>query len=232
MPKLVPILAGVLAGVILVGAADPAKPAAEPGKPERPAAKVRKAVDAERAERERAIREFLRSLPQEKRQQALVALKKVWEDEDVTAAREQLRQATEHYKKTVRRAVEETDPEVRQLISPLVNRSLKDSLTPGSGQRKAGEGQGPVRYLRLIGISPEKLDSLAEEEKAVVSSLKDRLMTEPRVKEALAKVDAAPTGGGARVAALRELRQTAKKVALELEPRLGPILDRNADPMP
>jgi hypothetical protein len=192
-----------------------------------------KALLAEKAKREQAIREMLQRLPPEKRQQALAALRQIWDDQDVKAAREQLKLAAETYKRTMRQAIDETDPEVRETVRPLLERLMKDGGSPaqwGPGPRRPGDG--PPRFLRMLGLTSEKMDLLTPDERRLVVSVRDRVTADERVKLAAARLEQAPDQPGSRPPALRELRRTARAVAVELEPRLAPLLDRVADPVP
>ena len=192
-----------------------------------------KALLAEKTKREEAVRDILQRLPPEKRQQVLAALKRIWDDEDVKAAREQLKSAADTYRRTMRQAIDEADPEVRESVRPLLERLMKDGLNPGQlagGPKRPGEG--PPRFLRILGLTSEKMNQFAPEDRRLVVSVRDRLNADERVKAALDRLERAPDQPGPRVQALRELRRTARAVAVELEPRLAPLLDRHAEPMP
>ena len=214
-------------------AATPAPPAGEAA----PSKKTDKSPAPDREAHERATRELLQKLPPEKRRQVLDALKKVWADEDVRAAREDLRRATETYRRTLRAAMEETDPDVRNAVRPLLDRLLKAGLNPTDWSDSPAPGKpaqdSPPRYLRLLGLSGDKAATLTPEERDLLGSVRERVMTDPRVRQAAAAVTAAKTDQPrARAQAMQELRRTTRAVATELEPRLQPLLDKAAAPKP
>ena len=66
------------------------------------------------------------------------------------------------------------------------------------------------------------------EQRRLLASVRDRVLADPRVKSLLTGIGPGPDPTGARGPALRELRRTARAVAAEIEPRLGPLLDRMA----
>jgi hypothetical protein len=192
-----------------------------------------KALLAEKIKREEVVRDILQQLSPEKRQQVLAALKRIWDDADVKAAREQLKSAADTYRRTMRQAIDEADPEVRESVRPLLERLMRDGLNPGQlagGPKRPGDG--PPRFLRILGLTSEKMNQFAPEDRRLVVSVRDRLNADERVKAALDRLERAPDQPGPRVQALRELRRTARAVAVELEPRLAPLLDRHAEPMP
>ena len=220
-------------------AANPAAGAAPAPSDSTPPAAVPQAAGPGREAQERIIREALQKLPPEKRRQVLQAMKSVWADEDVRAAREQLRQATENYRRTLRAAMEETDPEVRTAVRPLLDRLLKAGLKdsswndppvdpttpqPPSAPPSARPQDAPPRYLRLLGLSGEKLAALSPENRALISSVRDRVMADPRVRQATAALAAVSDQPRARAQAMQELRRITRQAATELEPRLTEVL--------
>jgi len=217
----------------------PPSPAPAPAPAPDPAAKSRKAersAAAERESRERATRELLQKLPPEKRRQVLDAMKKVWADEDVRAAREELRRATETYRRTLRAAMEETDPDVRNALRPLLDRLLKAGLNPAAWtdepSPEKAPGDGPPRYLRLLGLSGNAVAALTPEERALLGSVRERVMDDPRVRQAAAAVLPKPDQPRGRGPAMQELRRVTRAVAVELEPRLQPLLEKAGAPPP
>jgi len=199
-----------------------------PGEPETSTGRPGKPADKER--REKAVREFVEKLPDEKRQRVLKALKEVWEDQDVKKARIGLREAAENYKRTMREAIEQTDSEVREIVTPLLTRLVKEGLAPHSLQEKK-PGEGRIRFLRILGLNSGKMESLSPEERQIITGARDRILADARVKEALAHFEAAPQPGG-RGPALRQLKKAAREAALEIDPRLGPILEKTSEAAP
>jgi|GEM_PF-2059278 len=191
--------------------------------------KVERSASADRDLRERATRELLQKLPPEKRRQVLDAMKHVWADEDVRAAREELRRATEAYRRTLRAAMEETDPDVHNALRPLLDRLLKSGLNPATWTEAPGPdkpaGDGPPRYLRLLGLSGNAVAALTPEERALLGSVRDRVMADVRVRQAAAVLPK-PDQPRGRGAAIQELRRVTRTVAIELEPRLQPLLEK------
>ncbi|MFN0125853.1 MAG: hypothetical protein ACKV19_04110 [Verrucomicrobiales bacterium] len=204
-----------------------------------PAGAIVPSLPANREAQERAIREALQKLAPEKRRQVLDAMKKVWTDDDVRAARDDLRRATENYRRTLRAAMEETDPEVRTTVRPLVDRLLKAGINPEAWAAKGSPPSptpettptpdGPPRYLRMLGLVGDKAGSLTPEERRLLASVREQVMGDARVSEAAAGLAGADTPR-ARAQAMQALRRTAQAVAVELEPRLKPLLDRAAAP--
>jgi transglutaminase-like putative cysteine protease len=207
-------------------------PASAPAAP----APQKKSAFPDRPAQERALRDQLEKLPPEKRRQVLEAMKAVWADEDVRAARESLRQATETYRRTLRTAIEETDPEVRTAIRPLLDRLLKAGLNPADWTESAPTDKpaqdSPPRYLRLLGLSGPAAASLTPEERTLLASVREQVMSDPRVRQATAAVAAASDQPRARAQAMQALRRTTRAVAVEREPRLQPLLDKAASPKP
>lgn len=215
----------------------PVPPAATPAQEPAPSRKPGSPPAPDREAHERATRELLQKLPPEKRRQVLDALKKVWADEDVRAARDDLRRATDTYRRTLRTAMEETDPDVRNAVRPLLDRLLKAGLNPSDWSESQSQDKpttdSPPRYLRLLGLSGDKAATLTPEERTLLGSVRERVMTDPRVRQAAAAVAAAKTDQPrARAQAMQELRRTTRAVATELEPRLQPLLDKTAAPKP
>lgn len=189
-----------------------------------------------REAQERTVREALQKLPPEKRRQVLDAMKRVWADEDVRAARDELRRATENYRRTLRAAMEETDPEVRTTVRPLVDRLLKAGINPEAWAEEAAPSptseatpppDGPPRYLRMLGLVGDKAASLTQNERRMLAAVRDQVLADPRISDAAAGWAGADTPR-ARAQAMQVLRRTARAVAVELDPRLKPLLDRTA----
>ena len=141
------------------------------------------------------------------------------------AARLALKQASEALKKTTREAVEETDPEVRSIVASIIEKMGRDG-NPGPliGGKKP-ELEGRRRWARLLHIPPMTMDSLSADDRQVLERAMEKTLADPRVKEAQAKVPTAE-GAAGKGAALREVSQTVRRVAVELEPGLQAVLDR------
>lgn len=196
--------------------------AAEIGKPARNADKGEK---GDRENRTKLAREQLATLSPDQRQKVMAALRHVWEDADVKAARQALKQASDTLKKTTREAVEETDPEVRGIVASILDKMGREG-NPGPliGARKS-EVDTRRRWARLLHIPPMTMDTLPPEDRQVLERAMEKTMADPRVKEAQGRLPAAegPTG---KAAALRDVSQTVRRVAVELEPGLQAVLDR------
>lgn len=238
MPSSHHLLATVLLGAALtglVGAEEP-RPSAAPGR-------------SPRAEREqRPARELLRELPEEQRRQVLRALKKIWEDEDVCAAREQLHAATENYKRTIQTALSEADPELAENVRPLLKRLLNEGGAgpggPGPERRdrwERGPGSEQARFLRMLGLARERVEALAPEERQRLNALREEVMNDPRVQAAAAQTrairdasgnpppdrDAKPSDNWLQ--AMKAWRDAVRTVAMEKEPRLKEWIGRGTE---
>ncbi len=204
--------------------------AAEEGRPQDQGKKNRPETDRPeggRRDGRRSGPEWLRELPEEQRRQVLAALKKIWEDEDVKAARERLNTATHNYKRTVRAALNEADPELAESVRPMLERILRESLPSHRGPAGGGgPGAEKARFFRLLGIFRSQLDTLSEGDRQLLETLAGQVMSDPRVKAALARPegDGEPSGK-ARLEAIKTCRKTVKEIALEREPRLKELLE-------
>jgi hypothetical protein len=215
MQKAAAILAaGVLATGALARAQNAASESPRPAPP-----------PAQKLKREQAVREYLSKLPPEQRKKVMAALKEVWEDAEVKSARQQLKDSAENYKRTMAEAVADLAPEVRDIVRPLVERVVRDGLTPpGLPGRKLGV-DAPPRFLRSLGLTPERFDGLPTGDKALIISLREKVMSDSRVRDAAVRLNQAE-GPPQKAAAWRELRRTARQVAVDLEPRLDSILQK------
>ena len=197
----------------------------------------------EREPRGRPTRDFLEKLPPEKRRQVLDALRAVWQDEDVKAAREELKQASNSYRRTVRKAIEETDPSVRDSVRPILEQLLREGINPAAWaelDRKKGGGPPPdqrpdprqsmPRFLNLLGIGPETMASLSPEDRKRLGKLRDHVMNDERVKAAAAKIPPVPEPPPGRAAAMRDLRRIARDVAEKADPKIKEILQQAGEP--
>jgi hypothetical protein len=159
-------------------------------------------------------------------------MKKVWADDDVRASREALRQATETYRRTLKAAMEETDPEVRQTVRPLLDRLLRAGVNPSDWAESSADPTsspvGPPRFLRLLGLSGAAAASLSPTDRQALGAVRERVMNDPRVRQAAAAVAAAPDPPRARAQAMQELRRITRTVTLELDPRLRDLLEKHA----
>ncbi|MGI8601385.1 MAG: hypothetical protein ACR2OZ_00120 [Verrucomicrobiales bacterium] len=201
------------AALTAIAVADREKAGSEPAKP-----------PDQHVKREQAVREYLDKLPHDQRHKVLAALKSVWEDADVRKARHQLKESADNYKRTMRAAIEEVDPEMRDIVRPLVERMVKDGLPGGDFHPRRNVHDGLPRFNRLLGLSSEKLDALPREEKTLIDSVRERVLTDERVKEAGRTLENAE--GRKRTEAWQALRRTVRQVAIEFEPQLGSLLEK------
>jgi hypothetical protein len=117
---------------------------------------------------------------------------------------------------------------VRDIVRPLVARLAKDGLAPGAFRR--AQPDAAPKFFRALGVPGEKFESLPVEEKQLIASVRERVMDDPRVKQAASTAETAEKS--ARPPALRALRQTTRQVALEIEPGIGPVLAKLGEPGP
>lgn len=187
----------------------------------------------------RETRELLRQLPEAQRQQVMRALKKIWEDEDVRAAREQLHGATENYKRTIQAAVSEADPELAENVRPLLKRLLREGGPEGARERRwgprggeRGSGDDQARFFRMLGLSRDRIETLVPEARERIVALHQEVMNDPRVQAASvaaraareADVQPGVEGEGQKsdhwLQAMKAWREVMLTVAREKEPRL------------
>ena len=126
----------------------------------------------------------------------------------------------------MREAVGNVDPDVRDIVRAMVERLARDGLTPGALRR--GQPEAAPRFFRALGVTAERFESLSAEERQMIISVRERVMDDPRVREAAASAESAEKS--ARPPAMRALRQTARQAARELEPKVAPILDKLGEP--
>lgn len=128
-------------------------------------------------DRDRSPWSWMRDTSPEQREKIKAALKQVWEDQEVQAAREHMKSATAAYKDVLREAIAKTDPEVRSIIDRIMRDRLWHELTRDDVGRR-----GPD-WMRSI---PEELQerfrkTFAEiDEDAEVQALKQAFFDAPR----------------------------------------------------
>ena len=172
MSKFAAILCAALAAAAVCAdnQTPPPKSPAAPG----PAAKP----PGDKPSREKAMKDYLEKLTPEQRQKVLAAVKHVWEEADVKTARQQLKEAADGYKKTIRDAIEETDPDVRDLVRPMIERMIKEGF-PQGGSNGRKHQDGPPRSPRLFGLVLEKFEALPADEKNLLMSVRERVADDP-----------------------------------------------------
>jgi Spy/CpxP family protein refolding chaperone len=135
--------------------------------------------------------DMFKDMTEEQRQKVRAAFDKVWSRPEVTAAREDLMKANEGYRKAMRDALMEIDPEVVKLLDkakppmpmggfPMLGR-LPDVKDP-EFRRK---------ILSRLGAEWQSW-SRAENRDAPPPALLDRLLENPTVREALTRLQEAP----------------------------------------
>lgn len=195
------------------------------GQPDAPEPGRKSAPPPSRHQREQAVREYLQRISPEQRKKVLAAVRSVWQEPDVVAAREELRQSVETYKAAMREAVAASDPEVREIVQPMVERLVRDGLSPDSLR---GGGDPPLRYLRALGITPAAYHQLPAQERRLLLSARRSVLQSDAVREKQAAfVSAEPSR---RSAARSELQQAAREAARQHDPQIGPILERLPPP--
>ncbi len=193
----------------------PAPPRKEAKEPKAP--KDGKTAPKEGPNRERILRDALARLQPEQRKQVLQALDHVWKDEGVKAAREQLKQASDTYKRELRDALAETSPEVQPVLGPLLEQLARTGL-PDLAPRKGTERP---RYHLLLGLD---LAQATEEERRWLNAVRDAVMADPRLHAQRQVVE--KTQPPARAAAFLEQVRLARTLAVEKDPRLQALFDR------
>jgi hypothetical protein len=190
-------------------------PAASPTPP--PAAPPR----VEKEARAGAMREYLEGLTQPQKQKVTAAIRHVWDDPDVGQKRELLRQAYEAYKKEVRDAIQDVDPEVQALVKPIFEKSFKEA----SGkidfeQQVESPGRRLARALRL-----GTFDKLTEDEKNLLNRLWEKVKGDPRFIEADQRLQAAASSQD-RTAALAALTTETRHIAVELDQAVAVLWEK------
>lgn len=137
----------------------------------------------DRDDRDRSPWSWMRDTSPEQREKIKAALKQVWEDQEVQAAREHMKTATTAYKDVLREAIAKTDPEVRSIIDRIMRDRLWHELTRDDVGRR-----GPD-WMRSI---PEELQerfrkTFAEiDEDPEVKALKQAFFDAPREEKGAA----------------------------------------------
>ncbi len=197
-------------------------PAPAPAAPE---ARKTREVDKESRSKERILRESLQNLPAEQKAKVMKGLQKIWKDPEAAAARQKMKEANENFRVTMRKLLEQSDPEIRPLLENLMKAGLQAPIEDLAAAGKKGQN-GPLRYLLILGI--EKSDQLTEEERSIILAIKDKVMEHPKVKSARDTVEQAT--GVVKLGALRDLHRVARQVAVEAEPKIAPLLTRFPEP--
>lgn len=145
-----------------------AQEAEKPNKPDK-ASKTARILESEKEE-------LWRSLSEEDRNKLREALRNVWTDPAVIAARDEVQQASDSYSRAVKNAISRNDPSLVGLLGKL--QSGSSGIVKDKGGRP-GPGFGPPRrkISDQIGMTP-MLEKLTDEERKVFRE------TEAKAREA------------------------------------------------
>ncbi|MEM9016597.1 MAG: hypothetical protein AAGC68_06255 [Verrucomicrobiota bacterium] len=158
------------------------------------------------------------------------ALRSVWTDPDVTAAREGVRRASEAYQEAIRSAIGKTDPSV----AGLVQRMQQDN--EGKMRARVGGGPGGKYAYRRINEYPMGppgfLESLSEEERVKLEAAEEKVQESPKVQEARKALEGIRKQDEAlrvrRMEAHRRMRLSMLEEILQEDPSLKPVIERLA----
>lgn len=168
--------------------------------------------------------EAFKQLTEEERLKMRAAFEKVWNNPDITAARERLTKANDEYREIFHKALLAADPEVASILS-----KIKPPMSHEGGPMMGN--QPDLNDPEFAKKAPQRLASelqfwaRAEKRDIAVAPLHEKLLQVPAVREALKKLQEVDKGEREEAwKKLRETYQTAVKMEMgsgrkEGEPR-------------
>lgn len=136
------------------------------------------------------------------------AFEKAWQRPEVIEARDKALRANEEMRNTLHAALKDVDPEVVGILEkikpqfPMDQRGLPEMPKPDSPQ---------FAHMAAVRLGAELQSISRPERRDEVRGFHERLMQLPRVKEALARLDALPPGE--RIEAFKKFREIYREAA-------------------
>lgn len=146
-------------------------------------------------------------LSEEEKKTLRTAIEKVWETPDVSAAREKIMKAMGEMRTTLRTALEKTDPAAARVLEK-VKTPFPWPTHRGAPPMPRPEDPNFARQATMR-LGFEMMSIGKPEQREALRHLHERLMQLPAVKEAVAKLEAAPAGE--RIEAFKALREVYQK---------------------
>lgn len=171
------------------------------------------------------------------------ALQAVWENPEVLQARDEVKRATEAFRRAIRNAVGQQDPQVAEMVEKMHgggNSDDWDKKGPGPDGRPVGKapgwddrgprpsgtegrGIGPVGLLAFHGdFSKEEKDRLEEVRKKAMESEEFKQVQE----ELKALLKQGEDLRKQRVEKFHQAREEITKAMIKVDPEVGPLLER------
>ena len=149
-------------------------------------------------------------LSEEERDKVRAAFEKAWQRPEVIESRDKAMMANEEMREKLRKAVQEIDPEVAQILEkvkppfPTDQRGLPEMPKPDSPE---------FARMAAIRLGAEIMSMSRPERREETRRFHERIMQLPRVKEAMAKLEQLPPEE--RIAAFQRLRDVYREVTGE-----------------
>lgn len=153
------------------------------------------------------------------------AIDKVWDTAEVTASRDKIMKATEEMRTTLRTALEKSDPDAAKIMAKVKTPFPWPSHRGPPPMPNPEDPNFPRMATMRLGF--EMLSIAKPEQREAMRHLHERLVELPSVKDAAAKLEAAPISG--RMEAFKMLRETYQK---EREREIAEYRARRRDSAP
>lgn len=164
-------------------------------------------------------------LSEEEKKTLRAAIEKVWETPDVAAAREKIMKVMGEMRTTLRTALEKTDPAAAKVLEK-VKTPFPWPTHRGAPPMPRPEDPNFARQATMR-LGFEMMSIGKPEQREALRHLHERLMQLPTVKEAVAKLEAAPVGE--RIEAFKAVRDVYQK---EREREIADFRSRHRDEAP
>ena len=153
------------------------------------------------------------------------AIDKVWDTAEVAASRDKIMKATEEMRTTLRTALEKSDPDAAKIMAKVKTPFPWPSHRGPPPMPNPEDPNFPRMATMRLGF--EMLSIAKPEQREAMRHLHERLVELPSVKDAAAKLEAAPISG--RMEAFKMLRETYQK---EREREIAEYRARRRDSAP
>lgn len=196
-----------------------------------------------RKERSHDQKPPLADMSPEDREAVKKALQAVWENPEVLQARDEVKRATEAFRKAIRKALGQQDPLVAEMVEKMHGGGKSgdwEKRGPGPGERPMGKP--PVRNERGSrpsgpegrGIGPAGLlafhGDYSKEEKAHLEEVRKKAMESEDFKRVQEELKALLKQGEdlrrKRVEMFHQSREEITKAMIKVDPEVAPLLER------